>query len=313
MNDGERLDRGGFGPTVSNELVLRYQSSYEAFVAFKAQEWIEEFRVETNGRLDISATAEKVGVPVYYEMPIIDGERVLAQGMIRGLGRERGEMPIAIHLNPNWAPDEHNLTFGHELGHLFLEMEAGIVTGSGRDNDIENFCELFGRQMIVPLNELTDIGQVTTETITELMARFGVRHTTMFYQLMLAEKLPSRVFIDSSIGEVPNEFYSGKVRRHCLCLDCEMDKNHTDDTTDGYIPVYDLTNFEWSDITSNASRHNNISDMNMFALINKAYGRWSQSDDEKIRGEVERANALRRLLFETTTYDDDDRDDDIPF
>jgi hypothetical protein len=313
MNDGEQYERTGFGPDDFNELTLRLQSPYEAFKAFNAQEWITEFRVETNGRLDIAATAEKVGVPLYYEMPVIDGERVFAQGMIRGLGRERGKVPIAVHLNPNWAPDEHNLTFGHELGHLFLEMEVGIINTEGRDDDIENFCELFGRQMVVPLSELESTGQVTTETITELMAKFGVRHTTMFYQLMLADKLPHKVFIDTSIGEVPNEFYSGKVRRHCLCLECEMGMIHQDDTLDTFVPVYDLTSFEWSDITSSARRHITISDMNMFVLVNKAYGRWSEADDEKISAELERHNVLRQAIHEASSYENDDPDDEIPF
>jgi len=195
MNFKENSGRNPIENNAANEWVLRSEGLEEAFKELGAQDWIDDFRVETNGKLDITATAEQIGIPVYYEMPIINGERVIAQGMIRGLGKERGRVPIVIHLNPQWSSDEHNLTFGHELGHLFLETAANIVTGEGRDDKVEAFCEFFGRQMVVPLDQISEVKEVNVEAVTELMAKFGTRHTTMIYQLMLAGKMPVEYFL----------------------------------------------------------------------------------------------------------------------
>jgi hypothetical protein len=37
---------------------------------FDAQSWVDTVRVETNGLLDIDATAERLGVPVHRELPL---------------------------------------------------------------------------------------------------------------------------------------------------------------------------------------------------------------------------------------------------
>jgi hypothetical protein len=92
-----------------------------------------------------------------------------------------------------------------------------------------------------------------------------------------------------------------------------MGQPHDDETTDTFIPVYDFTSLEWSDITPDASRHNSILDMNMFVLINKAYGRWNESDDEKISAELERRKVLRQALDNTISLVNDEADDEIPF
>lgn len=274
---------------------LEAENLHEAFVSFKAAEWIKEFRVETGGKLDIEATAEKIGVPLSMEMPLgPNGKPYLSSGVITGLGPEFGLKPIAIHVNGRYDEDEHNLTFGHEVGHLFLETVAGITQKAGHDQRIEAFCEHFGRQMILPLDQLPEIEEVTPEAVTELMARFGVRHDTIIYQLMLTGKLPRRLYFDTTIEEVPNEFYSHKVERHCLCLDCELHAHHPKITEEDYVPIYDFTMHEWSHTTSKSGCDTiNWRGMNKFVLLNKAYGRWSAQDEAMVE-RVAKENSERR-------------------
>ncbi|HEY5442753.1 MAG TPA: hypothetical protein VIJ68_04405 [Candidatus Saccharimonadales bacterium] len=277
----------------SNEEILYTASPDEAFRLLAAQDWIDQFRVETGGKFDMEATVAALGIPLVKEMPIIDGKQVLGAGAIRGIGSERGKVPVAIHLDPEWSADEHNLTTGHELGHLFLETSAGIPSNPG-GREIERFCELFGRQMVVPVQELAEVDTVSAEAVTELMARFGTRHTTMIYQLMLAGKLPHRIYVDVGIGGVPNEFRSGKVSRHCLCLDCEMGNRHQPE--DEFIPVYDFTSFEWHNTTPFAACVTDWGDLNLFAVLNRAYGRWGPEDDAAVLEEAAAAAKIRQVL-----------------
>lgn len=268
------------------------------FEDYKAGEWIRDFRIESNGRLDMEATAANIGVPLFHEMPIFQGERVIADGIIIGLSTDFEYAQLRIHVNPRLEPPKRLLTFGHEVGHLFLDQVAGYKHKAGRDEVAEQFCEFFGREMVLPKEALKNFDAFDPNVVPELMARYGADHQTVIFQLMIAGKLPKRILIDSAIGEVPNPFYSGKVGRHLICLDCEMGARHTAPNTQAEIPIIDFTAHEWNGSTSFNKCHTALlgDRIKNHVDLNKHYGRWTGGDEALIEKEIERPEELRDAL-----------------
>ncbi|MEI9913888.1 MAG: hypothetical protein WDN66_02685 [Candidatus Saccharibacteria bacterium] len=84
---------------MSNEQLFREIDVAEAFVEFGAEGWIDQHIVVNDGVLDIEATAEHLGVPVYYENPKDDdGNEELAYGVTLGLGDEAGIVRSRLYL-----------------------------------------------------------------------------------------------------------------------------------------------------------------------------------------------------------------------
>jgi hypothetical protein len=282
-----------FGDPSANEYTLNTTNAEQAFRQFHAQVWIDSFRADVNGKLDIEATAANVGVPVLYEMPIgEDWSPVTVLGCVEGL---RGDGPVTVHLNPERGVDEHTVTFGHELGHIFIQTAAGIVVERRRD-EVERFCDFFGRQMALPTEKLATQVEFNAHEVAVLAERYGVRYTTVIHQLMLAEKLPRRIVVDTGIGRAANTFYSNKVSRHVVCLDCEMENPHST-TPDLETPHFDFTDYDWSTITSVTDCDLAMSkEIDEHVALNKAYGRWTDADEAMIPAERERSGRIRHAL-----------------
>jgi Zn-dependent peptidase ImmA (M78 family) len=301
MTYDQYRDSDDFGNPYINELTLQVADAEIAFKQFNAQAWIDHFRVETDGKLDIEVTAAKVGVPVLYEMPLgKDGDPIFAQGCVEGL---MGDKPVTIHLNPSWGKDDHLVTFGHELGHIFIETTAGIVVKHRRP-EVERFCDFFGTQMALPVEKLIEQETFNAHEVAALSEKYGVRYTTVLHQLMLAGKLPRRIIIDTGIGEAKNSFYSNKVRRHIICLDCEIENPHSTEIDQATTPHYDFTAFDWSNITSitdcDGHKSSRIDD---HVSLNKAYGRWTDVDEAMIPAERERNREMDQLISRWLTKD----------
>lgn len=258
-----------------------------------AQHWIDIFRVETAGRLDIAATAAKVGVPVLYEMPgSKNGRFTIVQGCVEGLS---GDKPVAVHLNPTLSRQDYQVTFGHELGHIFIETAAGIVVKQRRD-DVERLCDFIGRQMALPLADIAHIEVFDTQVVPALMQQYNVTHMTVIHQLMLAGKLSRRIAIDTNIGEVKNPFYANKVSRHIVCIDCELEKSHEPVMNVIDMPQYDFTAYDWSDDTPwTDCNGSSLDTIDEHIALNKAYGRWTDADEALIQQERERSHKLRLI------------------
>jgi len=76
--------------------------------------------------------------------------------------------------------------------------------------------------------------------------------------------------------------------------------------------VYDFTAFDLSQSTPNSSCvRRTLLDINDFALLNRAYGRWSPNDESHAIKIAQEQAALRKALFRTSIADE--LDDDIPF
>jgi hypothetical protein len=280
-----------------SELDLAYSIRPDhLFESTRAAEWIKEVRTETGGKLDMQATADSLGIPLVLGTAVIDGEEVFSDGCITGLGEKTGLEPIAIYVGPDMHIENQLLTFGHEVGHLFLEKVVGLWTHTrGRNFDVENFCEYFGREMVVSHDELKVVNPLNQEAITELMARYGASHQTIIFQLIMAGKLPTRVVLDSEIGEAPNPFYSYKVGRSIICIECELGISHSNYEEGDSTPLLDFRGYEWDSSTSGneCTGRREIED---HIAINKHYGRWSPEDEALIENEIESHNELTAVL-----------------
>jgi hypothetical protein len=298
-----------------SELDLAYSIRPDhLFESTRAAEWVKDVRAETGGKLDMQATADSLGIPLVLGTAVIDGKEVFSDGCITGLGEKAGVEPIVVYVRPDLPPEDRLLTFGHELGHLFLEKVAGAWTHTrGRNNDVENFCEFFAREMVVSRDELKLVGPVHQSAITELMAQYGAGHQTIIFQLMLAGKLPTRVVLDSEIGEAPNPYYSGKVGRHVICIECEVGAPHIAYEEGDSTPVLDFRGQEWDSRTA-SNECSGRREIETHIAINKMYGRWTPEDDALTENEVQRHSELSAVIesYKDGTLDFDSGDD-LPF
>lgn len=278
------------------ELALSIRPDH-LFESTHAAEWIEEIRVETNGKLDIKATAAKFGVSLIMSKEYADGSRMFAD-CVTGLTGEEDIASVAIRIRPDLSPEDELLIFGHEIGHIFLERVAGVWKhswSSGRNQDVETFCEFFGREVVVSHDEFKDVNPVNNAAITELMAQYGASHQTIIFGLMLAGKLPTRVVLDSEIGKVPNPYYSGKVGRSIVCIECELGIPHVNYSEGDGTPVLDFRGYEWDGHTiRNECSYSR--DIDAHIALNKHYGRWSAEDDALTEAEIKRHNETRKIL-----------------
>lgn len=285
----------------SQSRVIRLYDTAEAFQQLNAQQWIAGIRVEgDDGLLDIDSTADRLGVPVVREMPE-DPDQLYTRAVGRtvGLGEDTGKGPLTVHLDPDQTKHNQRQTYGHELGHIFLEKVGGLrhsrVDGPHRVANIERFCEFFGVQMALPVDHLKDINFVDVATVASLMEKYDLDHMAVLQQLMLAGKVPRRILIDSGIGEVPNQFYSGMVERRCVCLDCTTGREHDIQAAvaDYNTPVYDFTTSDWSHKTPYISCGRAPKSMDLFVEVNKLHGRWTVQHDILLPEETARIKSYR--------------------
>jgi hypothetical protein len=170
------------------------------------------------------------------------------------------------------------------------------MQGGGRNDYAEQFCEYFGRQFALPAVELLEVEAINGEIIAEMIARFQVGHMTLIHQLMQIKKLPRRILFDSGIGEVPNPFYSGRVQRNCICLDCENGQHHSHSYAVGDLLVLDMTAFELADKTSFNLCNRTLDKMGTFRAVNEHYGLWTDENEGLLQKEIERESEMRKLL-----------------
>jgi Zn-dependent peptidase ImmA (M78 family) len=190
------------------------RAPWEILQDLGAPHWIAEHRQPSHGALDISRTADKLGIPFDYDLNF-------ANAKIDGLGHDPG--PVVIHLNPQKPLNSHRLSFAHELGHYIIEKVTEYHFHRLHDHEIENLVEFFGRQMVLPEDAYEQFGDADEELILQLSNDFEIAVDTVILQLMFSSKLPSKIGIDTTIpyragrrAELNNT-----VGRTYKCFDCE--------------------------------------------------------------------------------------------
>ena len=302
------VETGELQNQVIAESMIFAGDTLRTFEFLGAQQWIDEFTVrKESGAVDIEATALKAGVMLVIGMPIVDGKKVYSHGItLFNKDSDKNLESITVHVNDDDASN-HTITFGHELGHVFLETAVGLGAEYHGDG-IEDFCEQFGRQIAVPVEMLADISVVDADTIAQLMDRFEAEHSTVIHQLMLAGKLPRQFIIDTSMPETPNPLYSQKIRRHVFCSDCATGTQHETTPEIGSSFVLDATKYEWSYKTERiecGSVNQDIGDAEGFKTLNTTYGRWSMADDLLLHLQNTRKTRQNRALTRLVMRDSD--------
>lgn len=290
-----------FGQPRTNEWSLEVEQSNELFRRSKAQQWIDLYRFDDYGTLNIESTARNVGIDVKFVDTAnmkLDGLSVVTAGCIdfTYLSFMRGVRPV-VKLNvESHRRSELRTTFGHELGHLFLESAAG-VSPTLEHEATERFCDYFGEQMALPLSELEDIEEVSGANVEEIMSRYGVSHTTALRQLMRAGKLPRRFICDSKLGQTGNPLYAGKVQMGVICIDCAVGAEHEPIREDTVIDSYDFSDQYWAhahefcscDLTLDRS-------IETHRQLNLHYGLWTDDDEQLMQTQKNDDTSRRKSI-----------------
>ncbi len=184
-----------------------------------AIQWMKLVRtMRPDGSVDIEQTVRNLGVELCYEETSFG-----AKGTVEGLSAPF-ELPTKITIN-TLHTSAQPLTFGHEIGHIFLTSVLGHEpTHGGKSPRTELFCDYFGYEFIMPSSEIEWVNDVDEELIEGLMRVHNLDLPAVLIRLMLAGKLPEKVAVDSRLYESPNPQFSGRICRAYMCLNCERDE-----------------------------------------------------------------------------------------
>lgn len=287
---------GEFGYPDSNDALIAAVDVEASFNLLNAQRWIDAFRAEKRGRLDIDKTADNVGVELEYVEPFDDnGEPILTAGTVSGIGTDE---PILITINPEWYVHEYPAVFGYLLGRVYLETAAEVDTLNwGKRRIIESFCDLFSRQLMMPEQAFTDFESLDGSTLLNIMVQHQASYQDVIHQLMLHSKLPRRISFDTRTGETKNPFYSNRIDRCIVCLDCELEIKHNIGRHTDTTPNFDFTQHQWSSSNSmtECAEYDRPSRLDEFVALNRQYGNWSTEDDLLIPEQRKREEEIRQL------------------
>lgn len=123
----------------------KYENNPKLFFKFlKGAEYIKNIRAPGRGKLDIVATSEKLGLPLRHDLTELRGDLTVVDGLIEGIGPEKGLRPIAIRIKP--TAKNPDFTFAHEVGHYFLDIKG--FPNFRPDQAVEDFCDYFANKLL---------------------------------------------------------------------------------------------------------------------------------------------------------------------
>lgn len=108
-------------------------------------EFIKRIRAPRSGKLNVATTAKRLGISLSYDLTELKGKLSVVDGLIEGLGTEKGKRPIVIRIKP--TAKNPLLTFAHEVGHYFLDFEKNY-SNYYPDQAVEDFCEFFANRLL---------------------------------------------------------------------------------------------------------------------------------------------------------------------
>ena len=250
------------------------------FNTLGAEAWIKRNVVYKDGAVDINATSLNMGIPVHYSLTGLPDSEVFGLAATTGIINRSEPIEIFLSDTPHHLVDR-NASFGHELGHVFLDKMLGVCS-LGNINE-ERFCDYVGLMVAVPDAEIESLGEISEASIMMLAERLGVSQGTVIERLMRLEKLPPRVAYDMTLPiDTGNPYYKGKVVRNAICLPCIDHQEHppTEDLLN--IPIFDLTAFDTHSTYNDSHRHGDtILQNELHRAVNLLHGRWNDDDEAR--------------------------------
>lgn len=182
-----------------------------------AADWISVYRYPQFGKLDIEPMANFLGLE-------LRRARLISAGRLDD--RNYPAQPATITINRHSNHESHRVTFGHEIGHMFLQYRLGFphVEPHGDEklfHAVEDFCEIFGQELVLPRTELSTIEKIDEKLLENLAQAYETDLQTTIVQLMRAQRLPLKVFIDTKLPEDLDSANKGRPVRNAVCLDCQ--------------------------------------------------------------------------------------------
>ncbi len=237
---GRLLDELMSGRLYPNGAPLDPNYSRFEFDYLGAQQFIDLVAVYDGpaGVLDMETTSANLGIPLIFGVTN-DGGRSKAQ--LGGTGRNRGKSPLELTVQHDLGFEIKD-SFGHEIGHYFLDEVAEVELGGWT----EKFCDFFARAMVFGRNAAQNVVDIDEGVLLGLMTKHQLDLQTLLLQLIEYGNLPPRVAIDSYYGKGPNVDYSEKVGRTFACLHCTEttgDFNCPNSGKDGAL--FDFTDRAW--------------------------------------------------------------------
>lgn len=258
--------------------LLNGNSPEYVFDTLEASAWIKQNVVYTNGAVDINATSVKMGIPVHNGMSELPDSEIFGHAATTGIIDKSEPIEIFLSDTPHHIIDR-NASFGHELGHVFLDRKLGVC--SLHNLHEERFCDYVGLMISVPDSELDALNEIDAATLMMLSERLGVSHGTIIERLMRLNRIPLRVAYDMKLPiHTNNPYYQGKVVRNAVCLPCINLEDHplSEDLVD--LPTFDLTSFSVNSCLNDSHAHgDSILQKEIHREVNQLHGRWTDDDE----------------------------------
>lgn len=196
--------------------------------------WIAKHRMPRYGQLDMHDTAKMLGIPFSYD----DNE--LALGRTTGIPGAADEgLPLAITVRPERG--DELLTFGHEVGHVFLGLVAQLQH-EYHSREVEAFCDLFGREMVLQRRRLASILETDEPTVLGIMESSGADLYTTLMQLIEVGKLPRKMAVLTKAPADGGGKHAGQVIEAVVCFDCsEIEYESCTPVQKDQLPRLDLS------------------------------------------------------------------------
>jgi hypothetical protein len=223
---------------------LEYSGAEFVFDISGAAGWIKQHRLPADGHLDMVRMAQSLGVPLSFDYDEPGYGRTWG---VRGTADQYE--PVTVKLSPQHRFGENVVTFGHELGHLVLDRVLGVEQPDGRQQEVENFCEIFGLEVALPRTALASCDQVNERVILGLMKTYGVGVTTILHQLVRANKAPRKFHVN--LGARSSDDTTLEALECTFCMDCLYSTNACSAIEDSRLLTIELGNIEGAYSMSN--------------------------------------------------------------
>lgn len=208
---------------------------------YRADEFARDVGIyDGTGALDIEATAERLFMPVRYN------DMLRPRAYISGIHPHRNILKQEIVLSTH--DRDTRVSFGHELGHLYLQEMNWQAHRELKHLELEVLCDFIGRRIALPAEQLAGLESITEATLLDLSCTYKVPVRTVLLRLIEEELLPDRVFVDTYLPDLPNPDYSHKITRCSVCLMCSMLIEHSDALDNEDHALFDFTDRAWGSV-----------------------------------------------------------------